>query len=90
VWLCVNCESDGMIRTLSAVDDNECELSTACPHGQDCVNTLGSYRCKHQSGFRVTDEGHKGNTTAITSTKLYFQPPGRGGDLIGVCGVRTM
>ena len=42
------------------VDVDECEEGTSgCQ--QDCNNTIGSYNCKCQPGYRLAEDGHMCN-----------------------------
>ncbi|XP_064598653.1 latent-transforming growth factor beta-binding protein 4-like [Liolophura sinensis] len=38
--------------TCNSQDRNECDGVSPCSHNADCVNTVGSYRCSCQSGFK--------------------------------------
>ena len=46
------------------VDINECE-SDCNRKGQECINTIGSYICNCQPGFRLDDFGKSEFTYAI-------------------------
>lgn len=43
------------IDNTSCVDINECDGNHGCQH--DCVNVIGSYKCKCRSGHRMNEKG---------------------------------
>lgn len=46
-----------LINSLSGIDINECASSTSNDCEHRCTNTLGSYSCSCNSGYRLNSDG---------------------------------
>jgi len=44
-------------------DEDECQMSPPPPCAQDCINTVGSYRCACGVGYALDRDGESCNGT---------------------------
>lgn len=48
-------DNDKCKATQTCLDINECITLNPCPENSECINTIGSYKCKCLNGFRDID-----------------------------------
>ena len=53
-------------------DINECTASSSCPAHSDCHDTIGSYTCTCQSGYKKQGDYCKGLWASVEIIKCYF------------------
>lgn len=51
-------------------DINECDNYASC--SQNCINTMGSFRCNCTKGFQLLDDGHSCRLKSSSSALLLF------------------
>lgn len=64
-----------------SLDINECvAYTTPCPHGQTCINTVGSYTCRRNTvtcgrGYHLTEDGTRCEGGCSQNELIFFLSP---------------